>query len=147
MFTPIFIQDAGWGCYLFFACINFLYLPVIFFFYPETAGRTLEEIDIIFAKSYTDKTAAWRVAANLPKLSLAEIEDHGNALGLYDDDLEKEDELEEDVDSKEQSHPGFSLFQRKKSSKNVTENNAEKSDATANDNTQTPSSNESNEQN
>ena len=147
MFTPIFIQDAGWGCYLFFACINFLYLPVIFFFYPETAGRTLEEIDIIFAKSYTDKTAAWRVAANLPKLSLAEIEDHGNALGLYDDDLEKEDELEEDVDNKEQSHPGFSLFQRKKSSKNVTENNAEKSDATANDNTQTPSSNESNEQN
>ncbi|QEU58085.1 Stl1 [Kluyveromyces lactis] len=147
MFTPIFIQDAGWGCYLFFACINFLYLPVIFFFYPETAGRTLEEIDIIFAKSYTDKTAAWRVAANLPKLSLAEIEDHGNALGLYDDDLEKEDELEEDVDSKEQSHPGFSLFQRKKSSKNVTENNPEKSDATANDNTQIPSSNESDEQN
>ena len=130
MFTPIFIEDAGWGCYLFFACINFAYFPVIYFFYPETAGRSLEEIDIIFAKAHVDKTMPWRVAANLPKLSLAEIEDHGNALGLYDDDLEKEDELEKDDEEQTfennnstsqkdyPSHPGFSLFQRKKSSRN-----------------------------
>ncbi|SCU96367.1 LANO_0E13322g1_1 [Lachancea nothofagi CBS 11611] len=91
MFTPVFVHDARWGCYLFFAAINYLYIPVIFFFYPETAGRSLEEIDIIFAKAHIDGTQAWRVAANLPKLSLAEVDDQANALGLYDDDLEKQD--------------------------------------------------------
>ncbi|CDO96534.1 unnamed protein product [Kluyveromyces dobzhanskii CBS 2104] len=146
MFTPIFIQDAGWGCYLFFACVNFLYLPVIFFFYPETAGRSLEEIDIIFAKAYTDKTPAWRVAANLPKLSLSEIEDHGNALGLYDDDLEKEDELDNDSLNKEQPHPGFSLFQRKKSAANAVSADAEKTSTEAIDNNHSPSSDASDEQ-
>lgn len=116
MFTPIFIQDAGWGCYLFFAVMNYLYIPVIFFFYPETAGRSLEEIDIIFAKSHVDGTRPWRVAANLPKLSFAEVEDHGNALGLYDDDLEKEDvdmnEGAENTASNEGVN-GYTLFEPK----------------------------------
>ena len=55
MFTPPFISASGWGCYLYFAVMNFLFVPIIFFFYPETAGRSLEEIDIIFAKAYVEK--------------------------------------------------------------------------------------------
>ncbi|EGV63627.1 sugar transporter-like protein [Yamadazyma tenuis] len=97
MFTPIFIAKSNWGCYLFFAAMNFAFVPIIFFFYPETAGRQLEEIDIIFAKAYVDKRQPWRVAATLPKLSLTEIEEYGNQLGLYDGDFEKEqNELRED---------------------------------------------------
>ncbi|CUM64497.1 uncharacterized protein PRCAT00002102001 [Priceomyces carsonii] len=100
MFTPIFIQASGWGCYLFFALVNYSFLPVIFFFYPETAGRSLEEVDIIFAKAHVEHRLPFRVAATLPKLSLAEIEQHGNQLGLYDDDFEKEQfENEENVSS------------------------------------------------
>ncbi|RLV83804.1 Sugar transporter STL1 [Meyerozyma sp. JA9] len=90
MFTPIFINRSDWGCYLFFACVNFLWVPIIFFFYPETAGRSLEEIDIIFAKAHVDGSQPWRVAATMPKLSLTEIEEHGTQLGLYDNDFEKE---------------------------------------------------------
>lgn len=90
MFTPIFIQKSDWGCYLFFALVNFLWVPVIFFFYPETAGRTLEEIDIVFAKAHTDGSQPWRVAATMPKLTLSEIEEQGTQLGLYDNDFEKE---------------------------------------------------------
>ncbi|ODV64746.1 general substrate transporter [Hyphopichia burtonii NRRL Y-1933] len=90
MFTPLFMSEADWGCYLFFAVMNYLFIPVIFFFYPETAGRSLEEIDIIYAKAFTEKRQAWRVAATLPKLSLQEIEDQGTQLGLYDHDFEKE---------------------------------------------------------
>lgn len=85
MFTPIFINRSKWGCYLFFACINFLYVPVIYFFYPETAGRSLEEIDIIFAKAYVEKKAPFVVAQELPKLSTKEIEEEGARLGLTDD--------------------------------------------------------------
>lgn len=98
MFTPPFISASGWGCYLYFAVMNFLFVPIIFFFYPETAGRSLEEIDIIFAKAYVEKRQPWRVAATLPKLSLQEVEDESKSLGLYDDDFEKDNfETKEDV--------------------------------------------------
>lgn len=84
MFTPIFIGASSYGCYLFFAIMNFLFIPVIFWFYPETAGRELEEIDIIFAKAYVDKRLPWRVAATLPHLNFKEQEEEGIKLGLYD---------------------------------------------------------------
>lgn len=90
MFTPIFISASGWGCYLFFAAMNYAFIPIIFFFYPETAGRSLEEIDIIFAKAHVEGRQPWRVAATMPKLSLKDIETEGNQLGIYDDDFEKE---------------------------------------------------------
>lgn len=105
MFTPIFMETSAWGAYLFFAMMNYLFVPIIFFYYPETAGRTLEEIDIIFAKAHVDGRQPWRVAANLPKLSLKEIEDQGVQLGLYDGDFEKEGfDVKEDVGSTESSH-------------------------------------------
>ncbi|OUT23727.1 hypothetical protein CAS74_000089 [Pichia kudriavzevii] len=71
MFTPIFINRTRWGCYLFFAAMNFIYVPIIYMFYPETAGRSLEEIDIIFAKAFVEK-----------KPALLE----GIELGLYEDE-------------------------------------------------------------
>lgn len=101
MFTPIFVQDAGWGAYLFFAIMNFIFVPIIYFFYPETTGRTLEEIDIIFAKAHLDKAMPFRVAAHLPKLSYVEIKTQSTELGLYDDEEKFTDEQVEDADSQE----------------------------------------------
>lgn len=46
------ITNIGWGTYLFFAVVNACFLPIIYFLYPETANRSLEEIDIIFAKGF-----------------------------------------------------------------------------------------------
>ncbi|CAI8501827.1 unnamed protein product [Pichia kudriavzevii] len=86
MFTPIFINRTRWGCYLFFAAMNFIYVPIIYMFYPETAGRSLEEIDIIFAKAFVEKKPAFIVAQQLPKLSNKEIEREGIELGLYEDE-------------------------------------------------------------
>lgn len=40
----------------------------------ETKRRTLEEIDVIFAKAYTQNEWYVKVANQLPKLSIAEIE-------------------------------------------------------------------------
>ncbi|GFG17456.1 sugar transporter STL1 [Aspergillus lentulus] len=73
MVTPIMIRDIGWGTYLFFAVINALFIPVIYLFYPETAGRSLEEIDLIFAKGYLENMGYVRAAKELPRLSDEEI--------------------------------------------------------------------------
>ncbi|KAG7741197.1 hypothetical protein KL931_001838 [Ogataea haglerorum] len=98
MFTPIFINESKWGCYLFFAVMNFIYIPIIYFFYPETAGRSLEEIDIIFARSYTEGTPAFIVANRMGKLSVREVEEEGNKLGLYDmDDTKPTAEINEGI--------------------------------------------------
>ncbi|EAW09001.1 hexose carrier protein [Aspergillus clavatus NRRL 1] len=74
MVTPIMIRDIGWGTYLFFGVINACFIPVIYFFYPETAGRSLEEIDLIFAKGYLENMSYVRAAKELPRLSDEEIE-------------------------------------------------------------------------
>jgi sugar porter (SP) family MFS transporter len=90
MFTPVFAAKSGWGVYVFFAAVNYLWIPVIYWYYPETAGRSLEEIDIIFAKAHVEKIQPWRAAVALPKLSYKEVEDQIHTLGIYDDDFEKE---------------------------------------------------------
>ncbi|RCK64838.1 Sugar transporter STL1 [Candida viswanathii] len=111
MFTPPFIAASGWGCYLFFACMNFLFVPVIFFFYPETAGRSLEEIDVIFAKAYVEKRQPWRVAATMPKLSLQEVDDEAKNLGIFDDEKENFD-TKEDVSSGSNDDGANGVFEK-----------------------------------
>ena len=75
-----------------------LFVPVIFFFYPETAGRSLEEIDIIFAKAHVEGRQPWRVAATMPKLSLQEIDEQSKNLGLFDENFDKDNfETKEDI--------------------------------------------------
>lgn len=74
MITPVMLDNIRWGTYLFFAVVNACFLPIIYFFYPETAGRSLEEIDIIFAKGYTENINYVTAAKQLPKLSDEEVE-------------------------------------------------------------------------
>lgn len=74
MITPVMVAHIHWGTYLFFAVMNAIFIPPMYFFYPETAGRSLEEIDLIFAKGYCEKMGYVRAAKELPKLSDEEIE-------------------------------------------------------------------------
>ncbi|KAL6238235.1 hypothetical protein BDW75DRAFT_237539 [Aspergillus navahoensis] len=74
MFTPPMVASIGWGTYLFFAAWNALFIPIIWFLYPETANRSLEEIDLIFAKGYHEKISYVRASHELPKLSDDEID-------------------------------------------------------------------------
>ena len=78
------VANIGWGTYLFFAAINACFLPVIWFFYPETRRRSLEEIDIIFAKGYVEKMSYVRAAKELPLLSDQEIEREALRYGLIE---------------------------------------------------------------
>ncbi|TAQ90061.1 hypothetical protein B7494_g1618 [Chlorociboria aeruginascens] len=51
MITPVAFSSIGFKTYVIFAVINAFIIPVVYFFYPETAYRSLEEIDTIFRKT------------------------------------------------------------------------------------------------
>lgn len=46
--TPISIENIRWRTYIIFFALNMVFAAVVFLFYPETSGRSLEDIDSIF---------------------------------------------------------------------------------------------------
>lgn len=46
--APISISNIGWRTYIIFFVLNIVFGVVVWIFYPETAGRTLEEMDHIY---------------------------------------------------------------------------------------------------
>ncbi|KAK0751872.1 general substrate transporter [Schizothecium vesticola] len=84
MIVPVMVAKIGWGTYLFFAATNACFLPAIWFFYPETARRSLEEIDIIFAKGHSENMSYVKAAEELPHLQPEEIEAYAVRYGLIE---------------------------------------------------------------
>ncbi|KAL7270831.1 hypothetical protein RUND412_006448 [Rhizina undulata] len=52
MITPTALKNIGWRMYVMYAIFNAWFAITIYFFYPETKRKTLEEIDLIFARKY-----------------------------------------------------------------------------------------------
>jgi sugar porter (SP) family MFS transporter len=106
MITPVLIDSIGWGTYLFFAALNACFFPVIYFLYPETSGRSLEEIDLIFAKGYIEKKSYVLAAKELPMLEDSELAQYSRELGVdmgdeetgsSDGSIKEKKRLEEDL--------------------------------------------------
>ncbi|GEQ72138.1 hypothetical protein JCM33374_g5824 [Metschnikowia sp. JCM 33374] len=67
MITPVCFSNIAHHTYLIFAGINFLMIPVVYLLYPETKGRTLEEMDLIFANTPVNKPwVSVRIAKEMP---------------------------------------------------------------------------------
>lgn len=49
--TPIGIQTLGWRFYIIWVVTNAFFLPIIWLFYPETANRTLEDLDAYYREN------------------------------------------------------------------------------------------------
>ncbi|KAJ8125570.1 hypothetical protein O1611_g8068 [Lasiodiplodia mahajangana] len=45
---PVGIEEIGSNIYFFFMAINFICIPIILLFYPETKGVSLEDMDLLF---------------------------------------------------------------------------------------------------
>ncbi|KAK5271443.1 hypothetical protein LTR99_001401 [Exophiala xenobiotica] len=46
---PIMLSKLGWNTFIFFGVMNLVCMPLVWFFYVETAGCSLEEINLLFA--------------------------------------------------------------------------------------------------
>lgn len=56
--TPIGIKHIGWRFYIIWTVTNFCFVPIIYFLYPETANRTLEDVDRYFRDHH--EVLIWR---------------------------------------------------------------------------------------
>ena len=89
MVVPIMITSIGWGTYLFFAVMNACFIPFIYFLYPETKKRSLEEIDLIFAKGFVENMSYIRAAKELPLLDERGIQEMSRRYELAGRDVEE----------------------------------------------------------
>ncbi|KAH6853133.1 sugar transporter STL1 [Chaetomium sp. MPI-CAGE-AT-0009] len=46
--TPVSIANIQWRTYIYFSVFNFCFIPLVYFFYPETRNLSLEQIDKLF---------------------------------------------------------------------------------------------------
>ena len=51
MITPVAIETIGWRYYILYLVISACIIPVVFLFYPETMGRSLEELEMMFVET------------------------------------------------------------------------------------------------
>ncbi|KAL1673849.1 general substrate transporter [Schizophyllum commune] len=65
MLTPVMLSSIGENALHIFGAVNFLCIPVVYALYPETANRTLEEMDMLFASK---SMWTWNEEAHFAKL-------------------------------------------------------------------------------
>lgn len=88
MITPVLVTNIGWGTYLLFGVLNATFIPIIYIFYPETSGRSLEEIDLIFAKGYVENMSYVKAAKLLPVMNEEDIARAVREYNISDSDVE-----------------------------------------------------------
>lgn len=82
--SPIGLNNIGWKYYIFFICSNLAMAVVVILFYPETQGKSLEQMDELFGDQMVphaldDPDAAEKMHGNG---SLHEVEGDGLASAL-----------------------------------------------------------------
>lgn len=65
MITPVIINRLQWKAYLIFMCTNLLFVPIVYFFYPETSNLRLEDIDLVFSQGGNPVAVARKMASEM----------------------------------------------------------------------------------
>ncbi|GME42919.1 D-xylose-proton symporter protein [Neofusicoccum parvum] len=65
--TPDMLETIGYGTYIFFAAFCLLALGFTYFFVPETRGKSLEDMDVVFGDTaaHEEKARLFNIAADL----------------------------------------------------------------------------------
>ncbi|KAF2098694.1 general substrate transporter [Rhizodiscina lignyota] len=97
--TPVGFTDIKWRYFIVYCALNAAFVPCIYFFFPETKGRSLEEIDEIFTQSRNIFDPV-KVAKRLPHKHLADFvrEDvEGKPQAPVTEQVEDTKEIKEDL--------------------------------------------------
>ncbi|KAJ9113733.1 hypothetical protein QFC20_001758 [Naganishia adeliensis] len=84
---PTMTASIGAYTFLLFALANCIFFPIIWVFYPETAGRELAEIDVIFAHAHLARRRPTLIADEMPALTghqIAVLQDRYDIHGATD---------------------------------------------------------------
>ncbi|KAJ5119001.1 hypothetical protein N7448_010710 [Penicillium atrosanguineum] len=93
--TPVGFSSIGSNYYIVFACINAFIVPAVYFFFPETKGCSLEEIDEIFIRSKNiwdpPKVARQMALERSVQVGQPDCESSGDNNGSNDDEYVKQE--------------------------------------------------------
>ncbi|RAO73330.1 uncharacterized protein BHQ10_009342 [Talaromyces amestolkiae] len=100
LYIPTAMDKISWKLYLIFMALCFLMAIVVFLYYPESAGKTLEEMDFLFTPDRTPWVFQDRSATKIGAIFERDMA-HGEALTAFDagkaaklDDLELGEHVE-----------------------------------------------------
>jgi hypothetical protein len=74
MITPPALDNLQWKTYVMFAVFNAAMIPSVYYFFPEPKGRSLEELDVIFASAHQQGISPVKQAKHMPKLEGTELD-------------------------------------------------------------------------
>ncbi|BFZ62834.1 hypothetical protein YB2330_003944 [Saitoella coloradoensis] len=90
--TPPAISNIGWWTYIIFALLNFGSIGIVWYWFPETAGRSLESVDLLFvdAKNIREVVLRSTGKAEMPVFDMkgAGVELRHRVLGKGDEEEE-----------------------------------------------------------
>lgn len=84
MITPFLFQAISYGTLLLFFGLNVFCLPFVILFYPETSGRSLEQMDTFF-----ENGDSWNVFKASRNIKDAEIDDWRWTKRMKEEDFEE----------------------------------------------------------
>ncbi|KAH6874679.1 general substrate transporter [Thelonectria olida] len=82
MITPIIINRLEWKAYLIFMATNLVFVPIIYFLFPETSNLALEEVDYIFTENENPVVVARRIQKELATHGRLDVESRTQEKGL-----------------------------------------------------------------
>jgi hypothetical protein len=74
MITPPAFANLQWRTYVMFAVFNAAIIPCVWMFFPETSKRSLEEIDLYFARAHKEGANPVSMAKKMPRFYGAELD-------------------------------------------------------------------------
>jgi hypothetical protein len=91
-------MQLAWKAYFIFMCLNFAFIPLIYFFYPETANLTLEEVDYLFVKEgHKGAKQLWHRSAPVLISLKGDVGKGAAEMGTREDSSEKHEGKADDL--------------------------------------------------
>ncbi|KAH8690868.1 putative sugar transporter [Talaromyces proteolyticus] len=83
LYIPTAMDKISWKLYIIFMALCYVMATVVYFFYPESAGKTLEEMDFLFTKDRTPWVFRDPEAKKIGAIFERDMA-HGQALTAFD---------------------------------------------------------------